>query len=103
MAQQDLGKGWGGIDSKYSVWFCPVCSANYPVANWTVVTGIINGHVLEGRKCPQGNFEAYQHGDAMKMIPTIASSATLQRNENINQIVLDSQTISTTSTGTATI
>lgn len=103
MAQQDLGRGWGGIDSKYSVWVCPVEGINYPVSSWTVCNGVINGHILEGRRCPQGDFEAYQHGDALKMIPTTSDSKTIQANQDINTILAGSTVILATATASAIV
>lgn len=69
MAIKDVGKGWGDLNVSLSDWRCPKCIKNYPISEWNIIRGIVNGHDLEGRKCPTCEFQAFQHHETMEMVP----------------------------------
>lgn len=69
MATKDIGKGWGDLPHSLAAWLCPVCSLEYPIAEWSIVWTELNGVTMDGRKCPKCDFAAYQHGETMRMFP----------------------------------
>jgi len=69
MASCDVGKGWGDLGGSIREWHCPECKVNLPVADWQIVQSELNGVKMDGRKCPQCEFKAYQHHETDKMRP----------------------------------
>ena len=69
MATKDIGQGWGDLPRGLREWRCPKCFINYPMELWSIVWTEINGCKMDGRKCPQCDFAAYQHGETMAMVP----------------------------------
>jgi len=68
MATKDIGKGWGDLNGRLEAWHCPKCAIDSPVAAWDIVAPS-PPFSMEGRKCPLCDFQAFQHGDTMRMIP----------------------------------
>lgn len=69
MASKDIGRGFGDLNGSLKEWHCPVDKKNYPVGDWQIVFLEINGSNLEGRKCPNCEFKAFQYVETVAMIP----------------------------------
>ena len=73
MADKDVNQGWGDLNGSLNEWLCPKCEHTYPVKDWAISWGVINSVKMDGRKCPQCEFTAYQHDETTEMIPKCAS------------------------------
>ena len=69
MAHKDMSQGWGDIPRALTRWYCPKCAVDYPIADWQIAAGSVNGHACEGRKCPTCDFCAYQNHESLLMVP----------------------------------
>ena len=73
MADKDVNKGWGNLPGRLQTWHCPICGNDSPVKAWSIVNDTINGVSMDGRKCPQCDFKAFQHGDTQNMHPKVTA------------------------------
>lgn len=69
MATKDIGQGWGDLPRSLTEWKCPDSGKLYPVADWQIIISEISGVRMEGRKCPECEFKAYQHHESRRMDP----------------------------------
>ena len=68
MATKDIAKGWGDLNGRLTAWHCPKCAIDSPVVAWDIVSPC-SPFNIEGRKCPLCDFQAFQHGDTILMVP----------------------------------
>ena len=68
MSTKYIGKGWGDLNGRLTAWHCPKCGIDSLVGEWEIVLPSAPFN-MEGRKCPLCDFQAFQHGDTMRMVP----------------------------------